>query len=169
MIEFLLNDQRVVTDIAPGMATLDFIRKHRRLTGTKLVCKEGECGACTVLVGSVSQDGVAYQSMTSCIMPLVNAHGKHLVTVEGLALDSLSPVQQAMVDSYGTQCGFCTPGFVVSLTGYLLHSKTHSQEGIRAAIDGNICRCTGYKSIERRLMPFSGDWMRTEGQPTCNT
>ena len=165
MIEFVLNDQRVVTDAGPGMATLDFIRKRQHLTGTKLVCKEGECGACTVLVGSLEgEEGMTYQSMTSCIMPLINAHGKHIVTVEGLTLEDLSPVQQAMVDSYGTQCGFCTPGFVVSLTGYLLSRQDLSSEGITSAIDGNICRCTGYKSIERAAGIIL-DSLRTNGAP----
>ncbi len=148
-IVFLLNDQLIRTTAPPGSAMLDFVRKKRHLTGSKLVCKEGECGACTVLVGNLSGDELVYQSMTSCIMPLVNAHGKHIVTIEGLNMDTLSPVQQAMVDSYGTQCGFCTPGFVVSLSGYLLSAKDITFEGAIGAIDGNICRCTGYKSIER--------------------
>ena len=128
---------------------LDFIRKHKRLTGSKLVCKEGECGACSVLVGTVQNNELTYQSMTSCIMPLANAQGKHIVTIEGLNMESLTPVQAAMVNEYGTQCGFCTPGFVVSLSGYLLSNLPLTQQGIISSIDGNICRCTGYKSIER--------------------
>lgn len=131
------------------MALLDFIRKKRHLTGMKLVCKEGECGACTVLVGNQQNGKMTYQSMTSCIMPLANAQGKHIVTIEGLNMESLTPVQQAMVDTNGTQCGFCTPGFVVSLTGALLSGQAISENYILENIDGNICRCTGYKSIER--------------------
>lgn len=149
MITFILNNQLVKTTAASGTALLDFIRKDRQLKGAKLVCKEGECGACTVLVGELTKKGVFYQSMTSCITPLVNAQGKHIVTIEGLNMETLSPVQKAMVDAYGTQCGFCTPGFVVSLSGYLLANETVSTTGIIGAIDGNICRCTGYKSIER--------------------
>ena len=149
MIKFILNNQLIETTAPTGMALLDFIRKNRQLKGSKLVCKEGECGACSVLVGELKEDGMFYQSMTSCITPLVNAHGKHIVTIEGLNMEKLSPVQQAMVDCYGTQCGFCTPGFVVSLSGYLLTNKAATLEGIIAAIDGNICRCTGYKGIER--------------------
>lgn len=152
MVEFILNDQKITTELNQGVAMLDFIRKHRQLTGSKLVCKEGECGACTVMVGSLHENGIFYQSMTSCIMPLANAHGKHILTIEGLNMDSLTPIQQAMVDQFGTQCGFCTPGFVVSLTGYLLNSKKPDYKGIIGAIDGNICRCTGYKSIERAAM-----------------
>jgi len=149
MISFILNQQTIQTDAPPGMALLDFIRKNQQLKGSKLVCKEGECGACSVLVGELRKDRIFYQSMTSCITPLVNAQGKHIVTIEGLNMEQLSPVQQAMVDQYGTQCGFCTPGFVVSLSGYLIANVRISREGIIASIDGNICRCTGYKSIER--------------------
>ncbi len=149
MITFILNNQLVKTSAASGIALLDFIRKEKQLKGSKLVCKEGECGACSILVGELTEDGVFYQSMTSCITPLVNAQGKHIVTIEGLNMETLSPVQKAMVDAYGTQCGFCTPGFVVSLSGYLLANETVSTAGIIGAIDGNICRCTGYKSIER--------------------
>jgi len=149
LIEFILNDQKISTPVNGGVAMLDYIRKHRHLTGSKLVCKEGECGACSVLVGSLGANGLTYQSMTSCIMPLINAQGKHIVTIEGLNMETLSPVQEAMVKQYGTQCGFCTPGFVVSLSGYLLSELPLSIEGIVSSIDGNICRCTGYKSIER--------------------
>jgi len=152
MIEFILNDKTIRSDAPAGMAMLDFIRKRRQLTGMKLVCKEGECGACSVLVGSYQNGELIYQSMTSCIMPLVNAHGKHILTVEGLSeRDELSPVQQAMVDENGTQCGFCTPGFVVSMTGALLTGRAADRDAILEAIDGNICRCTGYKSIERAV------------------
>jgi len=149
MINFVLNNQTIQTDAPPGTALLDFIRKHKRLTGSKLVCKEGECGACSVLIGERKAEGIFYQSMTSCITPLVNVQGKHVVTIEGLNMDELTPVQKAMVTGYGTQCGFCTPGFVVSLTGYLISNKAIDTQGIICAIDGNICRCTGYKGIER--------------------
>lgn len=149
MIEFILNDQKIVTEVNSGVAMLDFIRKDRHLKGSKLVCKEGECGACSVMLGTLREGGIHYQSMTSCIMPIANAHGKHIVTIEGLNMAKLTPVQQAMVNQYGTQCGFCTPGFVVSLTGYLLSNQSVDYKGIIGAIDGNICRCTGYKSIER--------------------
>ena len=99
---------------------LDFVRYRQNLKGTKIGCREGDCGACTVLVGELVEDKVRYRSMTSCLMPLANAAGKHIVTVEGInpADGSLTPVQQAMVDESGTQCGFCTVGFVMSLTGF---------------------------------------------------
>ena len=149
MTSFVLNNQTIETDAPPGTALLDFIRKNKQLKGSKLVCKEGECGACSVLIGERKADGVFYQSMTSCITPLVNVQSKHVVTIEGLNMNVLTPVQQAMVESYGTQCGFCTPGFVVSLTGCLLSNEAIDKQTIIAAIDGNICRCTGYKGIER--------------------
>lgn len=148
-ISFILNDRRLTTRSAPGTVVLDFIRREQRLLGTKIGCREGDCGACTVLVGQFEGDQLVYRSMTSCLMPLANAHGKHLVTVEGLNRDQLTPVQRAIVEEGGTQCGFCTVGFVVSLAGFCLSRERPTlAEGI-AAMDGNICRCTGYKSLER--------------------
>ena len=151
MIEFYLNQHKVSTTAPPGSALLDFIRREQGLTGAKLVCKEGECAACAVLVGTLEGGRVHYQNMCSCIMPLANAHGKHIVTIEGLNGEELTPVQQAMVDCHGSQCGFCTPGFVVSLTGALLRAERPGYRQLLKAIDGNICRCTGYKSIERAV------------------
>ncbi|MDO7853116.1 FAD binding domain-containing protein [Hymenobacter convexus] len=153
MIEFYLNDQPIRTSEAPASALLDFVRYHEQLKGTKIGCREGDCGACTVLVGELAADGqtVNYQSMTSCLTPLGNAAGKHIVTVEGInaAGSQLTPVQQAIVDEGGSQCGFCTVGFVMSLTGHSLSSQPATEKSTIAAIDGNICRCTGYKSLER--------------------
>ena len=148
MLRFILNEQSIETDLPTGSTVLDFIRYQKRLMGTKIGCREGDCGACTVLVGSLIDGELHYQSMTSCLMPLGNAEGKHIVTVEGINMKSLSPVQEAMVECNGTQCGFCTPGFVMSLTGFVLEPSSNTR-GAVAAIDGNICRCTGYKSIER--------------------
>ncbi len=146
MIEFILNNQKVTTDKPAGMSLLDFIRKDYHLFGTKIGCREGDCGACTVLEGSLTDGRVRYKTIVSCLTPLINVHGKHIVTVEGLNMEDLSPVQQAMADHAATQCGFCTPGFVVSLTGLLLSDE---QKDPLQAISGNICRCTGYKSIEK--------------------
>ncbi|MBK7290782.1 MAG: FAD binding domain-containing protein [Chitinophagaceae bacterium] len=147
MLQFILNDKTIVTDKPNGMTMLDFIRYHQHLMGTKIGCREGDCGACTILVGEIVDDKLHYESMTSCLMPIGNANGKHIVTIEGLNFpDTLNPIQQAMADEGATQCGFCTPGFVVSLAGFCLSDKS---ENAIAAVDGNICRCTGYKSIER--------------------
>ena len=155
MTRFILNQQIISTDLPPGSTVLDFVRYHKRLAGTKIGCREGDCGACTVLVGDLENGRLVYRSMTSCLMPLANAHGKHVVTVEGINGAALTPVQQAMVDTNGTQCGFCTIGFVMSFTGFALQQAGHSQEKAIAAIDGNICRCTGYKSIERAAQKIS--------------
>jgi xanthine dehydrogenase small subunit len=156
MIQFILNNQLVNATQASGSTVLDYIRYYKRLAGTKIGCREGDCGACTILVGDIENGKLVYRSMTSCLMPLGNAHGKHIVSVEGVNLPvdrqgtkELSPVQQAMVDSNGTQCGFCTIGFVMSLTGFVLNDTTKNYDDAIRAIDGNICRCTGYKSIER--------------------
>jgi xanthine dehydrogenase small subunit len=149
MVQFILNNQLVNTEHATGSTVLDFIRYYKRLVGTKIGCREGDCGACTILVGDFENGKLVYRPMTSCLMPLGNAHGKHIVSVEGINMKDLSPVQQAMVDTNGTQCGFCTIGFVMSLTGFVLNETTKQYKDAIAAIDGNICRCTGYKSIER--------------------
>lgn len=167
MTEFLLNDKKIATELPPGMPLLDFIRYQQHLMGTKCGCREGDCGACTVLVGTSSEQGVTYRSMTSCLLPLANVQGKHVVTVEGInpPEGALTPVQQAMVDENGTQCGFCTVGFVMSMTAYCLDGQETTPEAAMSAIDGNICRCTGYKSIERaagRLNVLLGE--RTDQQ-----
>lgn len=150
LIRFILNDKNIETSLSPGMVLLDFIRYHRHLMGTKIGCREGDCGACMVLVGELKNGTVVYQSMTSCLLPLGNIRGKHIVTIEGINFpDGLNPIQQAMADEGATQCGFCTPSFVVSLAGFCLGDKKATPENAIAAVDGNICRCTGYKSIER--------------------
>ena len=151
LINFILNNKEIRTDISPGMLLLDFIRYHQHLTGTKIGCNEGDCGACTVLIGELKNDELGYRSFTSCLTPLGNAHGKHIVTIEGINTDTeeLNPIQKAMCDESATQCGFCTPGFVMSLAGFCLSNAAPTAQNAIASIDGNICRCTGYKSIER--------------------
>jgi xanthine dehydrogenase small subunit len=151
VITFILNNETVQTSLPAGTTVLDFVRYDQNLKGTKIGCREGDCGACTVLVGELTSDSVNYRSMTSCLMPLANAAGKHIVTVEGINPPdgSLTGVQQAMVDESGTQCGFCTVGFVMSLTGFCVDDTAKSRASAVSAVDGNICRCTGYKSIER--------------------
>lgn len=137
------------------MTILDFVRYHQHLTGTKIGCREGDCGACTMLVGTLQGDIVKYHSVTSCLMPIGNAHGKHIVTIEGVNLEKLNVVQQSFSDHAATQCGFCTPGFIVSLTGFCLEDKNPSCENAIDAVNGNICRCTGYKSIEKAAASIS--------------
>jgi xanthine dehydrogenase small subunit len=149
MIEFILNDKKIQTALPSGSLLLDFVRYQKSLTGTKIGCREGDCGACTVLVGEMVDEKMTYRQITSCLTPIGNVVGKHVVTIEGLNMEELSPVQAAMVQEGGTQCGFCTVGFVVSLTGFCLSEKSPEYQNAIQAIDGNICRCTGYKSIER--------------------
>ncbi|HEU5164652.1 MAG TPA: 2Fe-2S iron-sulfur cluster-binding protein, partial [Chitinophagaceae bacterium] len=155
MIQFILNNQTIKTSFAPGSTVLDFVRYHKRLVGTKIGCREGDCGACTILAGNIENEKLVYRSMTCCLMPLANAQGKHIVTVEGINGKELSAVQQALVDMNGTQCGFCTPGFVMSLTGFVLNQNESSYDDAIKSIDGNICRCTGYKSIEKAVKILS--------------
>lgn len=151
MIEFILNNKTIKTSKNYGMTLLDFIRYEQRLTGTKIGCREGDCGACTVLVGTLNNNNtIDYQSITSCISPLGNAHGKHIVTIEGTNLENkLTATQHAMKENFATQCGFCTPGFVIGLTGFALSENDKNKSNALNAISGNICRCTGYKSIEK--------------------
>ncbi len=149
-IHFILNDRTVDTSQPPGVTVLDYLRQGERLTGTKEGCKEGGCGACTVLLGELQGEKLVYKPLLSCLLPLGELSGKHLVTIEGLNRKQLSPIQQAFVDFGATQCGFCTPGIVMSLTGYLLSTETDIDEaGIKTALHNNLCRCTGYGAIKR--------------------
>ncbi|MCD4794267.1 MAG: FAD binding domain-containing protein [Bacteroidales bacterium] len=152
MIQFILNNKLVKTNKSASSILLDFIRYDQHLKGTKAGCREGDCGACTVLVGSLKDEKVHYQSMASCLTPLGNVLAKHVVTVEGLNPDDLTPIQAALDEHAGTQCGFCTPGFVVSLTGHALSEHENTVKSAVNTVSGNICRCTGYKSIERAII-----------------
>lgn len=128
----------------------DFLREDARLTGTHLGCEHGVCGACTVLV-----DG---RAVRSCLMFAVQAEGHDVTTVEALAEgDTLSAVQSAFQAEHGLQCGFCTPGFVVSVTDYLSRHPDPSDDEIREALSGNICRCTGYQGIIRAVRRAASD------------
>jgi xanthine dehydrogenase small subunit len=166
MIRFILNNEDISTSEPTGTTVLDFVRYRKDLKGTKIGCREGDCGACTILVGELVDGKVKYRSMTSCLMPLANAEAKHIVTIEGInpSDGSLTPVQAAMVDESGTQCGFCTVGFVMSLTGFCIDATEKTSAMAVSAIDGNICRCTGYKSIERAAMRLSGPPTSAGGQ-----
>jgi len=163
LIQFILNDTDISTSVAPGTLLLDFIRYHKNLTGTKIGCREGDCGACTVLVGEISGGKLIYRSATSCLMAIGNAKGKHIVTVEGVNIEGLNFIQQCFGEEGATQCGFCTPGFMVSLAGLCLNEKYPDQNSAIAAINGNICRCTGYKSIERASRKIVDKLQQREG------
>jgi xanthine dehydrogenase small subunit len=155
MVSFILNNQLVFSDKPSGSSLLDFVRYEMNLPGTKSGCREGDCGACTVLEGTLQKDMVDYKSIVSCLTPLANAHGRHIVTVEGLSMKHLSPVQEAIVNNSATQCGFCTPGLVMSLTAHSVSSEQSTKQAAIAAVSGNICRCTGYKSIEKAANDIS--------------
>ena len=146
-MKFILNRKIIETSESPGKHTLDFIRKLG-LTGPKEGCHEGDCGACMVLVGELCGDEVKYKAMNSCILPLGKIEGKHVVTIEGINIEGLNPVQQALCDEGGVQCGYCTPGFVIALMAYFMNEDLKNTP-IITAIEGNICRCTGYNSILR--------------------
>ncbi|WP_271898050.1 xanthine dehydrogenase small subunit [Candidatus Phyllobacterium onerii] len=151
-IRFLLNDKVVErTDVSPTETLLDFLRLDRKLRGTKEGCAEGDCGACTVLVGRLFNGQLKYESVNACIRFVGSLDGCHVVTVEALAGSdgTLHPVQQAMVDTHASQCGFCTPGFVMSLYGLWMQNPKPNIQEIEKALQGNLCRCTGYAAIIR--------------------
>jgi carbon-monoxide dehydrogenase small subunit len=132
--------------VVDGRKTLaDFLRQELGLTGTHLGCEHGVCGSCTVLV-----DGA---SARSCLMLAAQANGTEITTIEGLAIDGeLNELQRAMRDNHGFQCGFCTPGFMMTATELLRENPRPSEAQVREAISGNICRCTGYQSIVTGIM-----------------
>jgi len=152
MTTFIINDRTVNIDLCDGRRTLKTIREELHLTGTKESCGEGNCGACMVLLGAKEGRMVRYKAMTSCLIPAGELRGRHVVTIEGLnRKDDLGLIQETFVQKFASQCGFCTPGFIISLTGYLLNADELREEDAIAAIAGNICRCTGYGSIKRAV------------------
>jgi aerobic-type carbon monoxide dehydrogenase small subunit (CoxS/CutS family) len=124
----------------------DFLRHELRLAGTHVGCEHGVCGACTILL-----DGVAVRS---CLMLAVQANGHELSTIEGLAgkANALNPIQQAMHEHHGLQCGYCTPGILMTMTAFLKENPSPSEDEVREALSGNICRCTGYQNIVDAMM-----------------
>ena len=151
-LRFLLNDEEVALDNAgAGDSLLDFLRLRRGLRGTKEGCAEGDCGACTVMVGRLRDGEVRYEAVNSCIRLLPSLDCCHVVTVEHLSGPDggLHPVQQAMVDCHGSQCGFCTPGIVMALYALWLERPRPTDAEARRALQGNLCRCTGYAPILR--------------------
>ena len=140
-IEVTVNGQARRAAVEPRLTLADFLRERCQLTGTHLGCEHGVCGACTVLL-----DG---QAVRGCLVFAVQADGGSITTVEGIAAPdgTLSPVQQAFREHHGLQCGFCTPGFVTSVTAFLRDNPSPTDAEIRAALAGNLCRCTGYQGI----------------------
>jgi carbon-monoxide dehydrogenase small subunit len=148
-VQIVVNGESYSGVVEPRKLLADFLREDCGLTGTHLGCEHGVCGACTVLL-----DGYAVRS---CLTFAVQANGGEVTTVEGLAGSdgSLNPVQEAFQVEHGLQCGFCTPGFVVSATGLLQENPNPTDEEIREGLSGNLCRCTGYQGILRAVRSAS--------------
>ena len=140
-IEIRVNEAAIRSRVPPRLTLADFLRERCGLTGTHLGCEHGVCGACTVLL-----DGDAVRS---CLVFAVQADGHEVTTIEGLdgPDGELSPIQQAFRDNHGLQCGFCTPGFVVTAEAFLRDNPDPTDDEIREAVSGNLCRCTGYQGI----------------------
>ncbi|HEV2553671.1 MAG TPA: xanthine dehydrogenase small subunit [Bosea sp. (in: a-proteobacteria)] len=162
-LRFLLGDELIeIAACDPTLTVLDWLRLDRRLTGSKEGCAEGDCGACTVVVGRLDRGRLHYEAINACIRFLPTLDGCQLLTVEHLRGPdgSLHPVQQAMVDCHGSQCGFCTPGIVMSLFALWLNEHAPSVARIEDALAGNLCRCTGYEPIiaaAQRMSASGGD------------
>jgi xanthine dehydrogenase small subunit len=170
-ISFVLDGEIIeLDDVDPNRTVLQFLREDLRRKGTKEGCAEGDCGACTVVLAELDQTGdeLSVRAVNSCIQFLATLDGKELITVESLApgSDDLHPVQQAMVENHGSQCGFCTPGFVMSLFALYKNHDRPSRVEIDDALAGNLCRCTGYRPIIAAAQSmYSGtadtdDWLR---------
>lgn len=139
----------------------DFLRYDLALVGTKVVCAEGDCGSCTVLLGRAGESGISYSAVTSCIQFLYQLDGMHVVTIEGLKYDGkLNPVQEAMVKCHGAQCGFCTPGFIVAMCGMFDDGSRVDDKSLRYGLTGNLCRCTGYEAILKAGLEVDAKQMR---------
>ena len=152
-ISFILNEKTVHLDfvqtgIKPTTTVLEYLRNIAGLKGTKEGCAEGDCGACTVIIAESENRKINYKPVNSCLIFLPQLHGKQLITVEDLKKDDqLHPVQQAVIQDYGSQCGFCTPGIVMSLFALYKSNIKASKETVTEALNGNLCRCTGYRPI----------------------
>ena len=143
-VSFFVNEKPVIMEVAPERRLLDILREDMHLTGTKEGCAEGECGACTVLL-----DG---EAVHACLTVAAQLNGHHVTTIEGLAeLGMLNVLQQAFVEEIAIQCGYCTPGMIMAATALLMKDPHPTDEEIRVALSGNICRCSGYVQIVRAV------------------
>ncbi|PKN63355.1 MAG: ferredoxin [Deltaproteobacteria bacterium HGW-Deltaproteobacteria-15] len=139
-IKFVLNGQPHTLEVSPWRTLLEMIREDLQLTGTKEGCGQGECGSCTVIMGG--------KTVNSCLVLAMEADGQEITTIEGLAKgEALHPIQESFVEHAGMQCGFCTPGMIMSAKALLDKNSSPSEKEIREGISGNFCRCTGYTKI----------------------
>lgn len=149
-ITLTVNGRRYTRTVEPRMLLSDFIRQELGLTGTHVGCEHGVCGACTILLNG--------QAIRSCLAFAIQMDGAELATVEGLAPgpDQLHPLQEAFREAHGLQCGFCTPGFLMTLTPWLQENPNPTEDQIREALGGNLCRCTGYQNIVKAVKLAAG-------------
>ncbi|MBC8336300.1 MAG: (2Fe-2S)-binding protein [Anaerolineales bacterium] len=140
-ITVTINENEYTREVEPRLLLSDFVRHELGLTGTHVGCEQGACGACTILVNG--------ESMRSCLIFAIQADGQNLTTVEGLGKDkdNLDPLQQSFWEAHGLQCGFCTPGILMTLVPFLKQNPDPNEDQIREALSGNLCRCTGYQHI----------------------
>jgi aerobic-type carbon monoxide dehydrogenase small subunit (CoxS/CutS family) len=150
ILEMTVNGKAVVLEVDGLRSLVDVLREELGLIGTKIGCREGECGACTILLEG--------QAVNSCLIPAMKAHGCQIVTIEGLGcVEAPHPVQKAIAEAGGVQCGYCTPGFVLTAAALLETNPQPTVEEINEALAGNLCRCTGYKRIVQGILDVAGE------------
>ncbi|MBD1577528.1 xanthine dehydrogenase small subunit [Vibrio sp. S11_S32] len=159
MITFLLNQTiKRESGLSPNMTVLNYLRTELNKTGTKEGCGSGDCGACTVVLGELVDGQLQYRSVNSCLTFVSSLHGKQLITVEDLhQKSSLHPVQKALVDFHGSQCGYCTPGFIMSMFALSKNKPNANKEEVMESLAGNLCRCTGYRPIVDAALSISNE------------
>ena len=157
-IRFRLNTEEHTITLEKEQPALDWIRNTAQLKGTKEGCREGDCGACMVILGEYIENQPVYRAVTSCTLGLSDLDGKHIITIEGIAAAGITPVMQAFLETGASQCGFCSPGFVVALTALFIEGGPIDYHHAITAIDGNLCRCTGYGSIRRATAKLIEDF-----------
>lgn len=145
LLTITVNGEKMSVEVNPELRLVDFLRDELQLTGTKIGCGKGECGACTVILNG--------KAVTSCLVPVMRADGAVVETIEGLAKNGkLHPLQEEFINKGAIQCGFCTPGMIMSAKALLDHNNNPTKEEVKEALGGNICRCTGYVKIEEAVL-----------------
>lgn len=155
LLKTTINGKYMELEVNPDMRLVDLLRDKLELTGTKIGCGKGECDACTVIMNG--------KAVNSCLIPVMRAMNATIETIEGLAIDGkLHPIQQAFVEHGAIQCGFCTPGMIMSTKALLDKHPRPNKEEVREALGGNICRCTGYVKIEEAVLAAAGELQKGE-------